>query len=48
MDTKLASNPAAIKDGTTTERTSDRELVVTRSFNCPAASSSRPGSPLNC
>jgi uncharacterized protein YndB with AHSA1/START domain len=36
MDTKMALNPAAIKDGTTTERTSDRELVVTRSFNGPA------------
>jgi uncharacterized protein YndB with AHSA1/START domain len=36
MDTKLASNAAATKDGTTTERTSDRELVVTRSFNGPA------------
>ena len=36
MDTQLASNPAAIKDGTTTERTSDRELVITRSFNGPA------------
>ena len=36
MDAKLASNPAAIKDVTTTERTSDRELVVTRIFNGPA------------
>jgi uncharacterized protein YndB with AHSA1/START domain len=36
MDAKRASNPAAIKDATTTERTSDRELVVTRSFNGPA------------
>ena len=36
MDAKLANNPSDIKDGTTTERTSDRELVVTRTFNGPA------------
>ena len=36
MDTKLANSPADIKDGTTTKRTSDRELVVTRTFNGPA------------
>lgn len=36
MDAKLANNSAEIKDGTTTERTSDRELVVTRTFNGPA------------
>ena len=35
MDAKLANNPADIKDGTTTERTSDRELVVTRTFDGP-------------
>ena len=35
MDTKQASSLAKIKDGTTTERTSDRELVVTRTFNGP-------------
>lgn len=35
MDAKLANSPAAIKDGTTTERTSDRELVVTRTFHGP-------------
>lgn len=35
MDAKRANNPADIKDGTTTERTSDRELVVTRTFNGP-------------
>ena len=35
MDAKLANDPADIKDGTTTERTSDRELVVTRTFNGP-------------
>ena len=35
MDAKLANNPADIKDGTRTERTSDRELVVTRTFNGP-------------
>ena len=36
MDAKVASNPAAINDGTATERTSDRELVTSRSFNGPA------------
>jgi uncharacterized protein YndB with AHSA1/START domain len=36
MDAKLANDPAEIKNGTTTERTSDRELVVTRTFNGPA------------
>lgn len=35
MDAKRANDPADIKDGTTTERTSDRELVVTRTFNGP-------------
>jgi uncharacterized protein YndB with AHSA1/START domain len=35
MEAKRATNPADIKDGTTTERTSDRELVVTRTFNGP-------------
>jgi uncharacterized protein YndB with AHSA1/START domain len=36
MDAMRTANPAAIKDGTTTERTSDRELVITRTFNGPA------------
>ena len=36
MDATQARNSAVIKAGTTTERTSDRELVVTRSFNGPA------------
>lgn len=35
MDATRANDPADIKDGTTTERTSDRELVVTRTFNGP-------------
>ena len=35
MDAKLATDPADIKNGTTTERSSDRELVVTRTFNGP-------------
>jgi len=35
MDAMQANSPAA-KYGTTTERTSDRELTVTRSFNGPA------------
>ena len=36
MDTKQVDNPVDVKDRTTTERTSDRELVVTRTFNGPA------------
>jgi uncharacterized protein YndB with AHSA1/START domain len=36
MDAKLVHSPAEIKDGTTTERTSGRELVITRTFNGPA------------
>ena len=36
MDATRTNDPADIKDGTTTERTSDRELVVTRTFNGPA------------
>jgi uncharacterized protein YndB with AHSA1/START domain len=35
MDAK-ANNPASAKDGTTVERKSDREIVVTRTFNGPA------------
>ena len=35
MDTTRANDPADIKGGTTTERTSDRELVVTRTFDGP-------------
>jgi uncharacterized protein YndB with AHSA1/START domain len=35
MDAK-ANNFAAAKDGTTVERKSDREIVVTRTFNGPA------------
>ena len=36
MDAKRATDSAASTDGTTTERTSDRELVVTRTFDGPA------------
>jgi uncharacterized protein YndB with AHSA1/START domain len=36
MDAMRKTNPATIKDGTTTERTSDRELVITRTFEGPA------------
>ena len=36
MAAKLANSLAEIKDGTTTERTSDRELLITRTFKCPA------------
>ena len=35
MAATRANSPADIKHGTTTERTSDRELVVTRTFNGP-------------
>lgn len=35
MDATRTNDHADIKDGTTTERTSDRELVVTRTFNGP-------------
>jgi uncharacterized protein YndB with AHSA1/START domain len=36
MDANVESNPAAGKNRTTSERTSEREVVVTRSFNAPA------------
>jgi uncharacterized protein YndB with AHSA1/START domain len=36
MDAAKAIEPAPSKNRTTTERTSDRELVVTRTFNAPA------------
>ncbi len=36
MDTKLKSESAPMKNGTTAEQKSDRELVVTRIFNFPA------------
>lgn len=36
MDNSTTTGPAAGVNRTTTERISDRELVVTRSFNCPA------------
>src|SRR5262245_53059164 len=36
MDTKRDSEPTAMKNRTTVERTSERELVVTRTFNGPA------------
>ena len=36
MDATRTNDPADIKNGTTTERTSDRELVVTRTFDGPA------------
>ncbi len=35
MDAGRESEPALMKNPTTTERTSDRELVVTRTFNAP-------------
>ena len=35
METKQANSPVDMRNGTTTERTSDRELVVTRTFNGP-------------
>ena len=36
MDARRESEPAPMKNRTTTERKSDRELVVTRTFNGPA------------
>jgi uncharacterized protein YndB with AHSA1/START domain len=36
MDSKGASDPTSGKNRTTVERQSERELVVTRSFNAPA------------
>ena len=36
MDARRDSEPTPMKNRTTTERTSDRELVVTRTFNAPA------------
>lgn len=36
MDAKVESDPAAEKNRTTVERKSEREVVVTRTFNAPA------------
>src|SRR3954465_476221 len=36
MDAKRESEPTAMKNRTTVERESERELVVTRTFNGPA------------
>ncbi len=36
MDARRETEPAAAKNRTTVERTSDRELVVRRTFNAPA------------
>ena len=36
MDEKRGSERTAMKNGTTVERKSDREVVVTRTFNAPA------------
>jgi uncharacterized protein YndB with AHSA1/START domain len=36
MDARRESEPAPMKNRTTTERKSDRELVITRTFNAPA------------
>src|SRR6187455_2609137 len=36
MDARRESEPTPMKNVTTTERTSERELVVTRTFNGPA------------
>lgn len=35
MDARRASEPAPVKNRTTVERTSDREIVVTRTFDAP-------------
>ena len=36
MDARRESDPTSVRNRTTVERTSERELVVTRSFNGPA------------
>src|ERR1700755_878896 len=36
MDERRESEPTPMKNGTTAERKSERELVVTRTFNAPA------------
>src|SRR6187549_3849398 len=36
MDARKASEPVPMKNRTTVERKSERELVVTRTFNAPA------------
>ena len=36
MDARRESDPTPMKNRTTVERTSDREVVVTRTFNAPA------------
>src|SRR3954463_15263028 len=36
MDARRESEPTPMKNGTTVERKSDRELVATRTFNGPA------------
>jgi uncharacterized protein YndB with AHSA1/START domain len=36
MDTTRENEPTPVKNRTTTERTSERELVITRSFDAPA------------
>jgi uncharacterized protein YndB with AHSA1/START domain len=36
MDTRRESEPAPTKNRTTVERKSEREMVVTRTINCPA------------
>ena len=36
MNARSESEPAAVKNRTTVERTSDREVVVTRTINGPA------------
>ncbi len=36
MDARIDSKPTAMKNRTTVERTSERELVVTRTFDAPA------------
>ena len=36
MDARIESEPTPMKNRTTVERKSERELVVARTFNCPA------------
>jgi len=46
MDARRASEPIPMKNRTTAERKSDRELVVTRTFNGPARIVCEVGSPM--
>ena len=48
MDARRESEPTPMKNGTTVERKSERELVVTRTSTARRASCSRPGPSPSC